>query len=158
MSDTETRVPTETVYAGQRLARDGSLFVVFYLIGSDKDAAFSAPKTVKMLRHAVIGGVYVHTRDKDNETTWYISDKYVRASGNSRVAEWKAAHDAAHVEIRAQKRMEDDKKKVSGSVAEMLVPIRDEYNKTDRLGRLALEVVLLEALRRPAVTITVRGK
>lgn len=145
MTDTEGYSLVEATYAGRRESYDGKTFIVFYLAGGKEDATFSSPKSLKLFRNAVIGGVYTLQR-KDN--SFIFSDKFLRASGDTRTAEWKAADTAFEVTIRARKVIAAEKAKGSESITVALAPFRAEYAKTNLIGRLALEVVLLNALRR----------
>lgn len=138
--------PVEAIFAGRRTGANKKSFIVFYLAGKgDETAIFESKTALRRFRHAVIGGIYVHTR---KDASFVLSETYVRSSSDARIAEWKAADEAHDVAIRATKLLQaarDDSKKRLMSAIE---PFRMEYADSDYIGKLALEVVLLAALRR----------
>lgn len=137
--------PVEIIYAGKREGTKGTFLIFYNVVNEDEDLTFQSTNVLKTFRHAVIGGVYLAHR---KDLSFKFSNKYLRASGSPRVAEWLAADTAHDVTAKARKLLALEKEKSRGSVAELLVPLRREYLKTDRIGRLALEVIVLEALRR----------
>jgi hypothetical protein len=151
MSDTTEStdgfVPVDAIYAGRRETTAGKLMIVFYLVAQPTESAiFSSPKFMRRFRTAPIGGVYTHLRNGD---TFRLSDRLVRSSKDERIAGWQSADDTVDVTIRARKRIAEERTKGKANMMLALEPFRAEYARTDYVGRLAMEVVLLTALRRP---------
>lgn len=136
-------VPIETIFAGRR-ETDDKIALVFHVIDEARMALFDGTKTLRQFRSAVIGGVYVHSHKGES---YRLSDQYVRPSHDPRIAEWQAANDAVDVAVRAHKLIVQQRQNAKSSILRAVEPFREEYRRTDRIGRLALEVVLLHALR-----------
>lgn len=149
MSETNTDdgyEPVETIFAGRRTGVNKKPFIVFYLVGKpDETATFDSKSALRRFRHAVIGGIYQHMR---KDASFRLSETYLRSSQDDRVAEWKAADEAHEVSVRAVKTLHEAREGSKKRLMTALEPFRDEYASTDYIGRLALEVVLLAALRR----------
>lgn len=149
MSETDTNegfVPVETIFAGRRTGDNKKPFILFYIAGKgDETAEFDSKTALRRFRHAVIGGVYQHMR-KDG--SFKLSERYLRYSGDERVATWKAADEAHEVSVRAKKLLQEARDGSKKQLATAIEPFRAEYAGTDYIGKLALEVVLLAALRR----------
>ena len=146
MSDTEdTWAKVEVIFAGTRdNGKDAA--IAFYEVGKpDERIVFTTPKTVRAWRAEVIGGVYEFER---NGPHFRLNRTFKRGSGDERVPTWRAEQEAGEVAAKARKLVEAERKKGKDSVTELLAPMRKRYHATDHYTRLALEVVLLNALRR----------
>jgi hypothetical protein len=62
------------------------------------------------------------------------------------IASWQAQHDARRVAARARK-LEAEMAK-DNKLSKLLAPLRQQYTATDRIGKLALEVVVLDTMRK----------
>jgi hypothetical protein len=138
-------VPVEAIFAGRRETKDNKVAIVFYLLNEKRLALFEDGRSKF---RAVIGGVYVLAQKGES---FRLSDKYVRPSNDPQVAEWQAADEAVDVAIRARKLIAQQRKDAKASILRAVEPFREEYRRTDRIGRLALEVVLLHALRQGTI-------
>ena len=79
--------------------------------------------------------------------TWRIkaAEWQARFHDEAQVQKWEAASEIELTRRRVQKLEKEERRK--SALRLMLLPIREEYLKTDRYGRYAIEVMLLDALR-----------
>lgn len=102
---------------------------------------------------SVVGGAYLLTGSLDSITGRLrvkrgpakFDYETVDRMPKSWVATWKAMDDAQQVKDRAKKIHDDAAKKKP--LLDVLRPLRIQYQSTDRIGKLALEVVILDAIR-----------
>lgn len=98
----------------------------------------------KNLSRCVPGGVYEVLM---NDAQAKGGFKWLRTyPDRGAVAGWQAQSEAAEVAHRALKLEKEEGKR--NEMLKALNPVRVAYRRTDRIGRLALEVVLLDLLRR----------
>lgn len=133
------------IYAGRRQGAKG---VMLSWIGRDdgEEGFFSSPAVLKQFKRSIIGGIYELSR---HGSSFRFSNVYLGFSDSAKLAEWRAADQAYEVTARARKFMEAEKAKGKEALLEMLQPFHKQYIETDTVGKLALEVVLLAALRNP---------
>lgn len=141
MSDAQF-TPVEAIFAGWRLYSKSK--VILFYINQTERAVFDSPRTRKLFKHAVVGGVYLLERNGDS---FRFSNKLLRHSEDPRTAQWHAEQTAADVAERADKLLAAERAKGKDALRALLAPMRREYHSTNHIGRLALEVVLLDALR-----------
>lgn len=101
----------------------------------------------KAMQHAVIGGVY--EVEKETDTAWRLSEKkYVGMYGDAKaVTEWQLEERVHQVREDALKAERAATSKLPSAFAYM-EPLRTIYRKQLPNGRRAIEVLLLEYLRR----------
>lgn len=154
-------VDAEIVYLGQRemISEDkGRILVGTFMLKSSYDSAKSADdldaiaspfgfKRNKLPK--VVGGIYkVRAKIEDGRLKSLVPEYSYLAESIVHVtllAAFQARDAAARVAERVRK-MEAEAK-AEDNVGKLLAPLRQRYLATDRIGRLALEVVVLSYLR-----------
>lgn len=136
----------EVVCVGRVRAKGDKLGVKFAVLDDEGRPGETAIFGGRQVRHCVAGGVYgvlLGAKGARGEFTWLRT-----YPDEAAVARWQAESDAAEVAHRARKLEKNADRR--NEMVEALAPVREAYGRADRIGRLALEVVLLEYLRRAA--------
>jgi hypothetical protein len=140
----------EVIYAGRRESTRKDTpepYMLCYTVTDQNDElVFTNPKTIKLFKNAIIGGVYKAQRKVDS---FRLTTNFIRSSGSLKVPGWRAEERGMEVAMKARRLIAAEKTKGNESIQELMTPIREAYGKTDYIGRLAIEVVVLAALRRP---------
>lgn len=112
----------------------------------EMDTMFTVKATV--CRGYRLGGIY-EIGEEGNTVRFPRAHAAYRKNYDDvdRIAKWQIAEDRAEIELRNTRQHKDKTAAVEGAM-ELLKPFRELYRTTDRTGRLALEVTILEYLRR----------
>jgi hypothetical protein len=131
---------------------DGKIGLVFREIAEDGSLGDERIYRHKGLEHLRIGATYEVEIDVNNPRSIYTKTlRWLRLWDKAHeAAAWQLASDAfdtRHLALRQEKKQNARKLPV-----ELLAPIRDEYRRTNYLGRLAIEVRVLAYLRQIKVS------
>lgn len=152
--------PVEVVYIGRGKSKEGKICRLLLPLARVKECADAqeawmdssafACKVSELPRR--IGGIYTIDGDLDDAgkltrtrgNPVFVAEKGYRVKPEW-VAKWEADDKAFQVAERARRL---EKELSNQALLNHLEPIRGAYRNTDAIGRLALEVVILDKLRR----------
>jgi hypothetical protein len=134
----------EVVCVGRVLAQGEKLGVKFALLDDGGHPGETTIFAGKAVARCVPGGVYevqLAAEGARGAFTWLRTYQDAEA-----VARWQTESESAEVAHRARKLERNAGRR--NEMVNALAPLREAYGRADRIGRLALEVVLLSYLRR----------
>ena len=142
MSETHER---EFVCAGKVRLAGGALGVTLIELDAagqlGQERHFQNKNSMRTMRPGVVYAIRTETQP-DGLRIFASECRFVRLWPDAQQrAVWQAESEAEEVAHRAKKMRLDD-------MTALLAPIRKQYQRTDSIGRLALQVVLLDALRK----------
>jgi hypothetical protein len=135
------------VCVGKTYLNDGKIGLAFRDVSPDGSTGEDRIYQYKGLQHLRVGAVYEVEVDSQNPRSIYTSTfRWLRLwDKTGEAAVWQLAVDAFDTQhLIAQ---QEKKRNARRLPLELLAPIRDEYWRTNPLGRLAIEVRVLAYLR-----------
>lgn len=155
MSDTngETFGTYQRVYLGFRIVKGNRVYAWADVDDVPTSGVVTAfyPEKKLSVRGAAVGGIYTFTWGNAEHTKFYSTGQYGPAfagmlpNGNT-VAALQAAHEAAYEAYAAQQ--EEKKAGQEDYIARVLAPLKAVYGAASPYERRAIEILVLEELRR----------
>lgn len=106
---------------------------------------YSVKNTKKSFGHLHVGAIY--SVEANNDQVWSATKKYVGLwHDEGQRAAWQAREKAREARESAERR--EARETDENALDKLLLPLRREYQKTNWRGQLALELVVLNSLRK----------
>ena len=135
--------PREYVYLGSTQLKGGGRGI--RLARLEMDGTVGDEVVFKHRRVFVVGGVYEIPSTPDGTTANLANPTFKRLYPDQELRiQWEARDQAEHAALRALKLEKQSKAAIETAIE----PVRRVYHRTDALGKLALELILLRALRK----------
>jgi hypothetical protein len=152
-TDTPPPRPRITVACvGKTYLSDGKIGLVFRDVNPDGSMGDERIYQFKGLQHLRVGAVYeVEVDDQNPRSIYTRTFRWLRLwDKTDEAAVWQLAVDAFDTRhLAAQQEKKHNARKLP---VELLAPIREEYRRTNPLGRLAIEVRILAYLKQVKIT------
>lgn len=151
MAEPESFGTYERVYLGERVVQGKRVYAWADLeqVGSQGASFYPSPKQI--VRSAHVGAIYRFTWGDTEHTKFYskgpLAPVYVRMFPDAAIlAAFQADHRAAQAVLAAQQ--QERKEGTANYIAQALLPLRRVYERATPRGKLAIELLVLESLRR----------
>jgi len=140
--------PAEMVCLGACKLTGGKLGTLYHFVEPGDVLGEAFPVARSKGKDGVPGGVYLIPTDAERSKAQFVNRQWSRMWPDAEaVAQWRAKSDALEVSHRHAKRTAGKEREALEAALACLEPIRKLYMGTDRLGKLALEVAVLDYLR-----------